>query len=397
MQRDRDTDASNTHCGGLNGDSVHRMSGIRVAIDASPLLFRSAGVKTYVHHWTQSLRDQAGANHVTLFPMLDFGGRFDHERSVAGAVGTISRLALLYGAGLAPIPLLDWFTSGCDIFHASHLIQTAPRKARLTTTLYDMTCWLMPENHSPANVKSSLRVADTLYRPAAAIIAISESARTDALRLLNLAPEKIHVIYPGVAAEYFRATHENGKQAALRYGISKPYALYVGTVEPRKNLKTLLDAWEGLPADARGAYDLVVAGAWGWGDDAILRRLKAGDGGVRYLGYVAEADLPALTAGAEVFVYPSLYEGFGLPLAQAMAAGVASITANVSSMPEVAGEAALLVDPRSPAELQAALRQLLESESLRCDLGERGRKRAQRFTWEDCARQSWGVFEQVAG
>ncbi len=373
------------------------MSGIKVAIDASPLLIRSAGVKTYVYHWTRSLRDQAGENRVTLFPWLNFGGRFDHEKSAAGPFETISRLALLSAAVQFPSPVMDWLTSGCDIFHASHLMSTTPRKVRLTTTLFDMTCWLMPENHSPANVAASLRVADTLYRPAAAIIAISESARTDALRLLDLAPEKIHVIYPGVAAEYFRATRENGRQVALRYGLAKPYALYVGTVEPRKNLGTLMDAWESLPADVRETYDLVVAGAWGWGDDAILRRLKAGEGGVRYLGYVAESDLPELTAGAEAFVYPSLYEGFGLPLAQAMAAGVASITSGVSSMPEVAGDAALLVDPRSTAELGAALRRLLESESLRRGLGERGRIRAQRFTWEACARQSWQLFEQVAG
>ncbi len=373
------------------------MSGIKVAIDASPLLIRSAGVKTYVYHWTRSLRDLAGTNEVTLYPLLNFSGRFDHERSLTGKLGTLSRLALLSAASRWPGPVLDRLTSGCDVFHANHLRPAAPRKARLTTTLYDMTCWLMPENHSPSNVKASLRIADTLYRPAAAIIAISESARSDALRLLHLPPEKIHVIYPGVAAEYFRATHESGRQAALRYGITKPYALYVGTVEPRKNLNTLLDAWEGLPAGLRETYDLVVAGAWGWGDNAILRRLQAGEDGVRYLGYVAESDLPALTAGADTFVYPSLYEGFGLPLAQAMATGVASITGNVSSLPEVAGDAALLVDPRSANELREALRGLLESESLRHDLGERGRSRAQRFTWEECARQSWELFEKVAG
>ncbi len=372
------------------------MNGIEVSIDASPLLVRSAGVKTYVHHWTQSLARKAGPNRVTLFPLLDFGWRFTHERSVVGPIGTQSRLALLHLASRSPIAL-DWLTSGCDIFHANHLLRAAPRRARLTTTLYDMTCWLMPEAHPLSVVRAAKRIAEVLVRPAAAIIAISESTRTDALRLLDLAPEKIHVIYPGVAVQYFTATHERGRNVALRYGIAKPYVLYVGTVEPRKNLGTLLDVWKDLPRDLRQTYDLVVGGAWGWGDNAILRRLEAGEGGVRYLGYVAESDLPDLTAGADAFVYPSLYEGFGLPLAQAMAAGVASITANLSSMPEVAGDAALLVDPHSSSELGRAMRQLMESESLRRDLGDRGRIRAQRFTWEECARQSWRLFEKVAG
>ena len=222
-----------------------------------------------------------------------------------------------------------------------------------------------------------------------AIIAISESARTDALRLLGLAPEKITVIYPGVSQAFF--------DAPAAHAPGKPYVLFVGTVEPRKNLHILLNAWDGLRADLREAFDLVVAGAWGWGDRAILDRLHSGAGGVRYLGYVAEPDLPGLTAGAAAFVYPSLYEGFGLPLAQAMAAGVPCITSNVSSLPEVAGDAALLVDPRSPAELRAALERLLDSESVRKDLGQRGRTRAARFTWQESARQSWQFFERVAG
>src|SRR5579862_3374551 len=120
--------------------------GYKVTIDASPLLLRSAGVKTYVHHWTQSLANHAGPNQVTLFPFLDFGSRLTHERSAVGSLGTQFRLALLHLASRSPTGL-DWLTSGCDIFHANHLLRAAPHKARLTTTLYDMTCWVMPEAH----------------------------------------------------------------------------------------------------------------------------------------------------------------------------------------------------------------------------------------------------------
>src|SRR5207247_8910076 len=144
------------------------------------------------------------------------------------------------------------------------------------------------------------------------------------------------------------------------------------------------------------AYYLVAAGPSAWAGTSISRRLCSGEPGVDYLGYVPEADLPALTAGATVFTYPSLYEGFGLPLAQAMASSVPAITSNVSSLPEVAGGAALLVDPRSVAELGAALQRVLLSPSLRAELSAAGALRAQQYRWEVCAHKTWRFFERCA-
>ncbi len=370
------------------------MKRIRVAIDASPLLLRSAGVKTYVYHWSRSLIAQAGQNQVTLFPYLDGRWRFTHEGSVVGPLATAARLAVLHSTSVPLLPILDWLLD-CDLFHANHVLPRPPRKIPFTTTLYDMTGWVIPEAHKASTTRATRRIAERLFRPAQAIIAISESARSDALRILDLKPEKIVVIHPGVADGYFAANEADARRVTGKFHLSKPYVLFVGTVEPRKNLHTLLDAWEGLRKDLKSEFELVVAGAWGWGDSAILRRLQAGAAGIRYLGYVDEADLPGLTAGADAFAYPSLYEGFGLPLAQAMAAGVASVTSNISSMPEVAGDAALLVDPRSVAELRAALEELLESPALRAELGERARERAARFTWTESARQTWELFQKI--
>ena len=128
-----------------------------------------------------------------------------------------------------------------------------------------------------------------------------------------------------------------------------------------------------------------------------MPRLRAGPAGVHYLGYVPEAQLPALTAAATLFVYPSLYEGFGFPVAQAMAARVPVITSNVSSLPEVAGDGAVLVDPRSAAELRSAMERLLTSPDVRRELAERGFARAQNYRWEVAARKSWDFFERIAG
>src|SRR5208283_4773268 len=150
---------------------------------------------------------------------------------------------------------------------------------------------------------------------------------------------------------------------------ARPYALYVGTIEPRKNLDTLLDAWALLKPSLRGEFDLLVAGPRGWSFDATFARIERE---ATYLGYVPEADLPGLTAGATAFVYPSLYEGFGFPVAQAMAAGAPVITSNNSCLPEIVAGAAILLDPRSASEIAAALTRLFESESPRMELRARG-------------------------
>jgi glycosyltransferase involved in cell wall biosynthesis len=362
---------------------------MRLTIDATPLLLRSAGVKTYVYHWTRSLAAAAAGRTLDLFPYLDAAldrNGCPHERSILGPAATLARLAALHAANASPLPILNAALARRDVFHASHQLLRPPRNARLTATVYDMTCWIAPETHTPDNVSMAKRFAAAVLTRADGLIAISESTRNDAARLLGVDPSRIEVIYPGVSDAYFGAAPK---------ASAKPYILFVGTIEPRKNVGALLDAYQALPDELRRAFDLVIAGSPGWGGPAVLHRLRSGIEGVRYLGYVPEAELPGLTAGASVFVYPSLYEGFGLPLAQAMAAGVASVTSKVSSLPEVAGEAALLVDPHSAAELSRAIETLLRSGDLRRELGAAGRRRAGQYRWEFCARRSWEFFERL--
>jgi glycosyltransferase involved in cell wall biosynthesis len=203
--------------------------------------------------------------------------------------------------------------------------------------------------------------------------------------MLGIAPERITTIHSGIAQEYFDATPSQR---------AKPYVLYVGSIEPRKNLGTLLDAWQLLKPDLREAFDLVIAGPMAWAAESTLERIQRD---AAYLGYVPEADLPGLFAGATAFVYPSLYEGFGFPVAEAMAAGAPVVTSNTSCLPEITGDAAALVDPRSPREIAIALTRLLESETLRTELRERGRRQAQCYRWETCAAQSLEFFRRITG
>src|SRR5579859_2918779 len=289
--------------GAIRDQAVHPVS---LVLDASPLLLRSAGVKNYVYYWARSLAEHAGANRLSLFPFLQLPDDVAHETSVLGRAPTWERLGPLFAAKFSPYPILNWLTPASDIFHASHLAVHPPDKSRLTSTIYDMTCWLMPELHLAATVRASERIATRLFQPAAGLIAISECTRADAVRLLRLRQEKIEVIYPGIAPAFFEAGKETSQAVARRYGLAKPYALYVGSIEPRKNLGILLDAWLDLARNIREEFDFVVAGPWGWGDRSIHDRLQSGIPGVRYLGYVPESDLPALTAAATVFAYVSL-------------------------------------------------------------------------------------------
>jgi glycosyltransferase involved in cell wall biosynthesis len=362
---------------------------MRVTIDATSALLRSAGVKSYTYHWIRGLCAQARAgDEIRAFPFLENFDRLDHEGSALGWWGTAPRIGLVHVLNALKAlgsPLLDATIAGSDIFHASNQVRCAPRRAKLTATLHDLTCWLMPELHSAANVRADHAFADRVLRRAAGLIAVSENTRQDAIRILGIAPETITTIHSGVAPEYFDAV------PGYR---PRPYVLSVGTLEPRKNLETLLDAWLGLRPELRQKFDLLVAGPRGWISEATFARVRAES---NYLGYVPEAQMPGLTAGAAVLAYPSLYEGFGFPVVQAMAAGVAVVTSNNSCLPEVAGDAALLVDPRSASEITAALNRLLESESERAALARRGRARAERYRWERCAAESLEFFHRVAG
>ena len=369
---------------------------MRLCIDAVPLLVRSAGVKNHLFYWIDHLRRLAGDRQVSLFPFLQQFGTLDHERSLRDPVSTYSRLMLLHFFNMPGNRSFDWVRPRVDVFHTCKLIHP-PRYARLTATLHDMTCWLMPEVHRPEIVKAEKRFAELVLQKAHGLIAVSESTRNDAIRILGLDPEKIRVIYHGVPQEYLRVTSEQISAARIAYGLDHPYILFVGTIEPRKNIGALLDAYAALPPSFRAEYGLVIAGPLGWEEPALIHRLTSAPPGVRYLGYVPETGMPGLMAGATIFIYPSLYEGFGFPIVQAMAAGVPVVTSGISAMPEIAGGAAELVDPRSTEEIRAALERLLLSPSRRTDLSRRGRDRARHFRWETCAAESLEFFDQVAG
>lgn len=365
---------------------------MRILIDASPLLVRSAGVKNYLYHWIAALQRASPGETFRTFPSLGENSSLHHDGSAAGFGKTCLGLATLALANHTLLPVFDRLARGADVFHASSLVRHPPRRTRLTTTLHDLSSWILPELHPAANRRADSQLAEHLRR-ADRIIAVSESTRDDAVRLLGIAPEKIVVIHSGIADAFFHITDAAIERVRLMYGLKRPFVLSIGTIEPRKNLAALVSAYDALPATLRDEFELVLVGPMGWADRDTEKRVRS----ARYLGYVPERDIAALTGAASVFAYPSLYEGFGFPVVQAMAAGVPVITSNVSALPEVAGDAAVLVDPRSPVELREGLSRLLLDSDLRRRLAERGRERAERFRWDICAAKSVEFFRGVVG
>jgi len=368
---------------------------IRVCLDCFPFLVRSAGVKAYLFELHRHLLRTAGSNRLSAFPFLDEELALHHEGSLLGPFGTAWRFALVLFANTGRNPVLDVLGSHFDVFHASNQVRNPPRFCKLTTTVHDMTAWSHPELHTAATVANDKRWAERTVRRADGVITPSEATRADAIRWLNLPPERVRAIHHGVAETYFQVPESAMAAAGEAYSLAKPYILFVSTIEPRKNLDRLLDAYEKLPVSVREEFDLVIAGPRGWRSEQTMARLEAKPAGIRTLGYVPETLLPGLTAGATVFAYPSLYEGFGFPVAQAMAAGTAVLTSNVSSLPEITAGSARLVDPLSTTEIGAALQELITMPSLRERLRNLGLARAQHFRWERCARETWEFFEHV--
>ena len=373
------------------------MTRLRVCIDATPLLLRSAGVKTYIHHWLRALALTAGGHRLEAFPWIGVLPPLDHQGSCYRLPGTGARLAALLLANLKGSPALNWIAGRSDVFHATNQVRNPPSNTRLTATLHDLTCWVIPEVHTRANIHADRRFAERVLRRADALIAVSEHTRCDAGRHLGIPLQRIEVIYSGIDPAFSSPAEHVIRDVRSRLGLGRPYILFVGTIEPRKNVDAALDAYLSLSGSYRKEFEFVISGPRGWAAPHTFARLETPPAGVRYLGYVSERDLPGLTAGATVFFYPSLYEGFGFPVAQAMAAGVPVVTSNVSALPEITGGAALLVDPRSEEEMRNALERILSATSLRVELAEAGRRRAAQFSWEDCARRTWRFFERVAG
>lgn len=293
--------------------------------------------------------------------------------------------------------------SGVELFFATDINSyLVPRRGvKVLSMAYDLIPFIFPEvmASQPLPVKVGWRVNFRKLRSSDAVIAISQATKDDLVRIMGVDPARIKVVYPGIDHNLFNIENaaDGERQAELRtrFGISGRYILYVGDSEWRKNLRRCLEAFKGTGCDIKlilaGSRALTDAKLQGWISELGL------EGRVLMPGFVPDADLPPLYGAAEAFLFPSLYEGFGLPVAEAMACGCPVITSSISSMPEVAGSAGILVDPYSVADIKSAILRLLGSHSLRRELSAAGVEQASRFSWESAAKETFDIIKGMAG
>jgi len=363
---------------------------MKIALDVSCIArAHRTGIGEYAYHLVNALAESKGGHRYYLCYRLS---RLKKKRFFHTVEQDNFRLKIIQE------PFNFLFPRNIDVFHGLDARLPAFRGPQKVATLHDLFAMISTDFADPAFIKKKVDRYRRLARQAGRIIAVSQSTRRDIVERLGVSEDKIDVIPLGVDP-IFRPVPGDEAIATLRgHGIAGPYILFVGNLETRKNLLRMLEAFRRLPAGLRRNLNFVLAGKQTYGGDKVRKTLeeKGLTRSVKTLGYVPGRHLPALYSGAEAFMFPTLYEGFGIPIVESMACGTPVITSNLSANPEVAGDAALLVDPTDTDAIAEALCRLLEEQKLRKTLSQRGLRRAARFTWRQTAERTLEVYAKLA-
>jgi glycosyltransferase involved in cell wall biosynthesis len=375
--------------------AVHRQRPLRIGVDIRPFYEPLTGVGWYLYYLLHELARTDGIE-LVLFGdarLTDLGPSLhaDLPPNAQLCVFDLRNRPLgRFDRPLTAAAYVAWIElSGCDVFFAANYflprLHSAVARKRVIT-IHDLTFKRFPELLQKETLENLDRQMTREIATADSIICVSESTRRDLLRYYPVDPSRAIAIHSGLGAPATAAPFD---------GLPERYILFVSTIEPRKNLETLIDAYEQLRE--RGVYDgaLVVVGRIGWKSASLVRRLRAP--GIVHLNYLPAAQLATVYEKAEAFVFPSIYEGFGFPLLEAMSRGVPSIAAHSSSLPEIGGDAALYFDPMDAGALAAQLERVVTDAALREELAHKGRARAAEFGWEGAAAKTLEVLRRAAG
>jgi len=371
---------------------------LHIAIDAHSVGAQLAGNESYAVNLIEALAEIDQTNRYTLYvtkqSAIDrFANRWPNFKVRQTLPHTpLVRIPLTLSAELRRHPV--------DVLHVQF---TAPPFAPcpIVTTIHDLSFEHLPETfkrRSRAQLRLTVR---RTARKAALILTLSEFSRRDIIETYAVDPERV-IVTPAAAPTHFKPVADDREVQKIRerYGIGANYLLSLGSIQPRKNLTRLIDAYSALRATRPGDElpQLVIAGKRGWLDDEVFRAAQQ-DGRnefIKFIGYVPDQDLPALYSGAMCFVYPSYFEGFGLPVLEAMQCGAPVIAGNQTSLPEVAGDAALLFDPFDTKALGEAIARVIDRPDYRAELRGKGLKRAANFSWIATARLTLKAYERAA-
>jgi glycosyltransferase involved in cell wall biosynthesis len=368
-----------------------------VLLDVGPAVHQSAGLARYAERLAYHLqRDFGDEIELTLFYNAHTGHRLPEtlqsSQQQTLSMGQVAWRLSVLASQLLRRPSLEKRLPPGSVYHATeHLLPRLNRRTVLT--VHDLIFERYPQHHTWKN-RFFLKLGMPLFvRAADTIIAVSQHTKRDLMELYGAPAEKIHVIYEGIDERFSPVDFAGVEVVRQKYGITRPYLLMVGTLEPRKNHAAALHALARLKAEGF-PHCLVIAGGKGWLFDPI--QALVGELGltpdVIFTDRVPDEDLPALYSGADCFFMPSLYEGFGFPILESMACGAPVVCSNVSSLPEVAGDAALLVDIDDSGAVISALERLLTDPELADGLRSRGKRQAADFQWAECAARTVQLY-----
>jgi len=370
---------------------------LKIAIDAHMIGHQATGNETYMVNLINALSRLDGQDHeYTVY--VDRPQARDLLRPSDGRV-KIRLLATHSPVIRAPflLPAEIW-RRGADVVHMQYILPPILPRCATVLTVHDISF-----EHYPGVFKRTELIRDKVLVPYSArradvVLTVSEFTKADLVRRYGIEPEKI-VVTASPAAPRFRLLDDRSQvdEVRRRYGIDGSFILYVGNIQPRKNLVRLVEAYAALAAEGKFSHRLVIVGKKAWQHSPVLEaaRTCGVEQRITFTGYVPDEDLCALYNGADLFVFPSIFEGFGSPILEAMSCGTPVITSNTSSMPEVGGDAAVYVDPFKVADLTAAMRTVLDDPALRARLSARGLARAGQFSWEDAARKTVQAYDMA--
>ncbi len=370
---------------------------MEISLDLQPCFGNRSGVGEYTFELTKRLICEKDMAYKGAY--FNFLNRHDHRDTLKDIPFPVSKNVLMpygiYRRIWKVLPLSYHALSGShsDIYHFFNYIVPPRIKGKVINTVYDMAFLKHPETLDPKNLKRIKKDISYSINRSEKIITISENSKKEIMDFCHLPENKIKIIYPAPSLP------EKSADFAILSGkhyIKKPYLLYVGTLEPRKNIERLIDAYFLFSKETDG-YQLVIAGNKGWMYDAIFEKVKnlSMENNVIFTGYITEEEKKSLYENASLFLYPSLYEGFGMPIAEAMSLGVPVICSNTSAMPEVGGEAAVLVNPFDIKAMEDAMLSVISDTEKRKQMSEKGVMQSRNFNWDTSAKELVKLYSSV--
>lgn len=371
---------------------------MKVALELQPCLKNRSGIGIYTYELSKRL--QQYGNIELIGDIFNFIDRNDLTKDLEG-LNFNKHTCKLFPYGIyrriwhyAPIKYNRLFTRSADITHFFNFIVPPRVEGKIVNTVHDLTYHFFPETMDKKNFKRITNDIQYSIERADRIVTISECSKQDIIKEFGIDEKKIEIIYPGVDYERFAMpmSSERIKEVKEKYQLPDEYILYMGTLEPRKNIPSIIEAFYYLKKEGEESLQsvkLVLAGKKGWLFEEIFNKVKklGLEDEVIFTDYVAEEDKAAIYRMAKVFIFPSLYEGFGIPVIEAMAASVPVITSNTSSLPEVAGNAAVLTNPSDMIGMAEGMHSILTQDTYRDEMVQKGHLQAKRFNWEDSAQK----------